>query len=105
MAQIHLQPPGNFDFKNPDGWQLLRKRFEQFRIASGLGEATGQRQVSTLLYWDAEPVLNSIDITGGERMCIANTVLKKFDSFFSVRKNTYLKEQDLIATTGNCRTV
>ena len=70
MAQIHLQPPGNLDFKNPDGSQLWRKRFEQFRIASGLGEATGQRQVSTLLYClgeDAEPVLNSTDITGEER--------------------------------------
>ena len=46
MAGIHFQPPEKFDFKQPDEWPRWLKRFEQFRIASGLSEEGEQCQVN-----------------------------------------------------------
>ncbi len=89
MASVRLQPPSAFDFKDPDAWQRWKRRFEQFRLASGLSEDDGAKQVSTLLYCmgeDAEDRLSSTDITADGRKEYA-TVVKKFDDFFKVRKN------------------
>ena len=36
MASVRLQPPSSFDFKTPDEWPWWKRRFEQFRLASGL---------------------------------------------------------------------
>ena len=46
---IRLDPPGNFNFKEPDSWPKWKAIFTQFRLASGLSTATATRQVSTLL--------------------------------------------------------
>ena len=65
MASLQLQPPDNFDFKKPDEWQRWKRRFEQFRSASGLSVESEERQISTLLYClgqDAEEVLASTGI-------------------------------------------
>ena len=67
---IRLDPPGNFNFKEPDSWPKWKARFTQFRLALGLSTATATRQVSTLLYClgeEGESVLSSTDITAGER--------------------------------------
>ena len=50
MASIRLQQPEPFDFKAPDTWPKWKRRFEQFRVASGLSTADAERQVNTLLY-------------------------------------------------------
>ena len=66
MAGIHFQPPEKFDFKQPDEWPRWLKRFEQFRIASGLSEESEKRQVNTLLYClgeEGEDLLRSTNIT------------------------------------------
>ena len=47
---IRFDPPGNFNFKEPDSWPKWKARFTQFRLASGLSMATATGQVSTLLY-------------------------------------------------------
>ena len=89
MAQLQLQPPDPFNFKNPDEWPRWKRRFEQFRSASGLTDDPEQRQVSTLLYClgeTAEDVLRSTHISDNERKKY-DTVLAKFDGFFQVRKN------------------
>ena len=70
MAGIHFQPPEKFDFKQPDEWPRWQKRFEQFRIASGLSEESDKRQVNTLLYClgeEGEDLLRSTNITEDER--------------------------------------
>jgi hypothetical protein len=36
MAQIQLQVPATFNFSNPDEWRRWKRRFEQYRCASGL---------------------------------------------------------------------
>ena len=89
MAQLQLQPPEPFTFRNPDDWPRWKRRFEQFRVASGLAEGSAGKQVSTLLYClgeQAEAVLTSTNATADERAVYA-TVLSKFDEFFKVRKN------------------
>ena len=70
MANVQLQPPERFNFRQPDEWPRWRKRFEQFRIALGLGAEGEQRQVNTLLYClgdDAEDVLHSTNISSDDR--------------------------------------
>ena len=66
MAALQLKPPEPFNFKTPDEWPRWCKRFEQFRIASGLSEDSVEKQISTLLYClgeEAESVLSSADTT------------------------------------------
>jgi hypothetical protein len=89
MAHIQLTPPEPFNFKRPDDWQRWRRRFEQFCIASGLGDKPDTQQVNTLLYClgeEAESVLISTNATEEEKGTYA-TVIEKFDDFFKVRKN------------------
>ena len=89
MASIPLKPPTSFNFRNPDEWQKWRKRFEQFRSASGLSQENEPRQVSTLLYClgeEAEDVLASANITEDDRKKY-ESVLAKLDEFLKVRRN------------------
>ena len=89
MAQIRLQPPNRFNFREPEEWPRWKRRFEQFRVASGLKTEDPEKQVSTLLYClgeEAEAVLESTNINDDERK-VYDTVLKKFDDFFRIRKN------------------
>ena len=93
MASLQLQPPECFNFKRPDEWPKWSKRFEQFRVTSGLSTKDDTRQVCMLLYClgeEAEDVLKSTNITEEERKVYA-TVLGKFDIFFQVRKNVIFK--------------
>ena len=86
---VSLQPPPPFNFSSPDEWPKWRRRFEQFRVASGLCKEDEERQVSMLLYClgdDADDVLTSTNISGDN--CKKYTeVLEKFDGHFKVRKN------------------
>jgi len=70
MAAIQLRKPDCFDFKNPDEWHRRRKRFEQFRIGSGLSSQSDDRQINTLLYYlgeDAKDILTSTGISDEDR--------------------------------------
>ena len=90
MATVRLQTPEQFDFKNPDSWTRWKRRFEQFRVASGLNKEDEGRQVSTLLYCmgeDAESVLTSTGISDTDKEKY-QPVVSKLDEFFKVRKNT-----------------
>ena len=69
MAQLRLGPPEAFNFRSSyecPGW---KKRFQQFRLASGLSEDSDAKQVSTLLYCmeqDAEETLASTNISAAD---------------------------------------
>ena len=89
VANMQLKPPDSFDFKQPDGWTKWKKRFERFRVASGLADESELKQVNTLLYClgeEAEDVLTSTNITEDDKEKY-NPVMAKFDEFFQVRKN------------------
>ena len=90
MAGMRLQPPEQFDFSNPDSWGRWKRRFQQFRLASGLANESAERQISTLLYSmgeEAEDVLLSTDITAEQRRTY-DGVVGKLDDYFGVRANT-----------------
>ena len=93
MASLSLQPPDPFNFWNPDEWPKWKRRFEQFRSASGLDSESEQRQVSTLLYClgeEADDVLTSTNISE-ENWKKYSEVMAKFDGFFKVRRNVILE--------------
>ena len=50
MATFQLSPPSNFDFSKPEEWPKWVRRFERFRISSGLVEGDQELQVNTLVY-------------------------------------------------------
>ena len=86
---IQLRAPEAFNFKKPDEWLKWHRRFEQYRVASGLSAESKARQVSTLLYCmgeEAEDVLTPTNITIEERKDY-ETVLGKFNEYFKVCKN------------------
>lgn len=70
MAQICLEPPEPFNFRKPDNWSRWKQRFQQFRVASGLSEASASKQISTLLYClgeEDEAILTSTNATTEDR--------------------------------------
>ena len=70
MAEIRLQVPDPFNFKDPNGWKRWKKRFEQFHAASGLDGDAETKQVNTLLYCmgeEAEAILDSVKTTDEEK--------------------------------------
>ena len=59
-----------FDFKQPDEWCHWKRRFEKFRLASGLLSDDKEQQVYTLLYCmggGAEDTLASTGISSEDR--------------------------------------
>lgn len=90
MDSIHLEPPSPFNFQMSDEWPRWKRCFEQYRLTSGLSSTGNERQVSTLLYCmgeTAEDTLNSTNIMTDDRKDFMK-VLKKFNEFFQVRRNT-----------------
>ena len=84
MAQIHVQPPELFNFKQPNEWSCWRRRFEQFHTASGLNADPELKQVSIFLY------------CMGEEAEVVLAVCQKFDDFFTL----FLRGRD--STEGTC---
>ena len=86
---MNLQPPTSFSFANSEEWPKWKRRFEQYRQASGLAEKGEERQVSTLLYClgeDAEEVLDTTRISDEDRKKYQK-VIDAFDKHFKVKKN------------------
>ena len=81
--------PAAFHFKQPDEWSRWKRRFDQFRLVSGLCTKDDKRQVSMLLYCmgkKAEEVLLSTNISEDDRQKY-DRVISHFDGFFKVRNN------------------
>ena len=89
MASIRLEPPEPFDFKKPDDWPKWKRRFQQYRVASGLVDEGEVRQVSTLLYCmgdEARSVLSSTNISEEDDKKY-DAVIARLEDFFQVRRN------------------
>ncbi len=50
MDRFQVPPPQKFDFSKPEEWPKWSKRFERFRVASGLELQPEENQVNTLIY-------------------------------------------------------
>ena len=91
-----LQAPGPFQFNSPDEWSKWRRRFEQYRVASGLAKEDNERQVSALLYClgeEADDVLTSTNISSGKCSLMS---LKSLTSSSKFEKTLSLRELALI---------
>ena len=90
--QVH--PPEPFTFSRPSEWPKWARRFEHFRIATGLASKSEEVQVSTLLYTmgaDADEILRSFRLSEADQK-IYKTVKVKFDSHF-VKKHNIIYER------------
>lgn len=71
MDQIFsLTPPGSFNFDEPSSWPQWMRRFERFRVASGLAEKPSAYQVNSLLYIMGEKsddILNTLPLSEEEK--------------------------------------
>ncbi|KAM7292169.1 uncharacterized protein ISCGN_025414 [Ixodes scapularis] len=86
---LTCQPPEEFDFSKSEDWPRWIRRFERFRMVSGLQAKTSIEQVNALIYTmgdKAEDVLLSLSLTE-EQMTQYDVVRKAFEDHFIVRRN------------------
>ncbi|XDV25073.1 hypothetical protein PO909_029054 [Leuciscus waleckii] len=89
MDRFQIPPPPKFDFTKPEEWPKWIRRFERFRIASGLELQPDENQVNTLIYTmgdEAEDIVTSLRMTE-EEASVYNTVKEKLERHFVVRRN------------------
>ena len=85
MASLRVTPPEPFDFTTPDEWPKWLRRFQRFRIASGLAAGDEETQVNTLIYCmgdKADDILRSLQLSAeDEKISVKNlTVTLLFTS-------------------------
>ena len=87
-----------FDFKQPGEWCCWKRRFEQFRLVSGLSSKGKELKICTLLYCMGEGAEDTLASTGifSEDRIKYDAVMAKFDTFFNVRKMFFLSAPVLI---------
>ena len=88
-ATFQVSLPEPFCFTRPEEWPKWIRRFECFRIASGLEESRDDVQVNTLIYAmgdQTDDILRSFALTEDDRKNYA-IVRAKFDGHFIQRRN------------------
>ena len=88
-ASFQVSMPEPFTFSRPEEWGRWIRRFERFRVASGLSQKDGEVQVSTLIYAmgdQADDILRSIALTEEERKTY-DIVRDKLERHFVQRRN------------------
>lgn len=88
-ATFQVSAPEPFTFSCPEEWPKWSRRFERFRIASGLVDKEESAQVNTLIYSvgdEADDILRSFTLSSEDSKKYA-TVKGKFDSHFVKRRN------------------
>ena len=91
-AQPHFNPvqvplPDRFDFTSPDTWPAWVRRFDRFRVASGLCNRPANDQISTMVYAmgdQAEDILNTLHVPGDASY---EELKQTLDAYFGVRRN------------------
>ena len=88
-TSYQISPPENFNFTQPQEWPKWLRRFERFRVASGLASKEDEIQVNTLLYSmgdQADDILRSFKLSEADGK--KYTVVKgKFEAHFVKRRN------------------
>lgn len=83
------QPPEPYTFANPEEWPTWKRRFERFRVVSGLAAKPGTEQVNALIYFmgdKADDILLSLNLREAQ-MADYNAVIQAFETHFVVRRN------------------
>ena len=96
-AQPHFNPvqvlylPDRFDFTSPDTWPAWVRRFDRFRVASGLCNRPAHDQISTMVYAmgdQAEDILNTLHVPDDASY---EQLKQTLDAYFGVRRNLVIK--------------
>ena len=90
MATFQVSAPENFNFAHPDDWPKWIRRFERYRLASGLSSKSEEMQVNALIYYmgdQADDILLSFGLSDEDKKKY-NTVKGKFEGHFVIRRNT-----------------
>ena len=92
MASVKLQPPSPFNIQSPDNWLRGSAASESFawHQDSRLKRYSPGFYTPLLYGRDSQDVLGSTDITTDKNKHNGE-VIKKFDTFFKVRKNIIFK--------------
>ena len=88
-ATFQVATPEPFCFNRPEEWEKWVRRFERFRVASGLSSRDGEIQVNTLIYAmgdQADDIFRSFTLSEEERKSYS-VVKEKFDRHFIQRRN------------------
>ena len=88
MAAFQVLPPERFTFK-PEDWSKWIRRFERFRLASGLEEKSEESRVNTLIYsmgGEADDIVQSLGLTAEDQKKY-DEVKKRQEDFFIVKRN------------------
>jgi len=88
-ATFQVSAPEAFSFSRPDEWPRWIRRFERFRITSGLAGKDEETQVNALIYTmgdQADDILASFSLSAEESKTYG-IVKSKFDNHFVKRRN------------------
>ena len=83
--------PKPFEFARPEEWPRWIKRFERYRVVTGLNKKDGPTQVSTLIYAmgeKAEDVLTSLSMSADE--------LKDYSAVKTKLEGHFVKKRNII---------
>lgn len=86
---FRISPPENFDCMDIQNWPKWIRRFERYRVASGLNVKNEAFQVNTLIYSmgdEAEDILNASTLTEEEKLNYS-AVKDCFETHFVGRHN------------------
>ena len=93
IASYHIPAVKLFNFRKPEEWTQWIRRFECFRVASGLSTKGEDKQVNTHVYLmgaKTEDIFQSFGLSEDESKNYG-TVKAKFESHFIKRRNTIFK--------------
>ena len=88
-SQFQVPAPESFSFKHPEEWPKWIKRFERYRLASGLDKKFSEVQVNALIYNmgdQADNILLCFGLSDEDKKKY-DTVKAKFESHFMKCRN------------------
>ena len=88
-ATFQVSAPEPFNFSCPQEWPKWKRRFERFRVASGLDSSSEEAQVNTLIYSmgdEADDILRSFALSDADKKKY-QTVMDKFEAHFVKKRN------------------
>ena len=89
QPQLNISPPDPFPFSRPIEWSKWKRRFERYRMASGLHKKKNEEQVNALIYLmgdQADDIFLSFSLAKDEKKDY-DIVLEKFEKHFIPKRN------------------
>jgi len=88
-TSFQISTPETCSFTNPEEWPKWIRRFERYRLASGLNNKTAEVQVNALIYHmgdQADDILTSFGLSDSDKKKY-DMVREKFEKHFVKRRN------------------